>query len=179
MSEYPKVDIPENCCDGKKNEYLEKIKELLDDGCFDCCTNQYPVSRDSVKEVWAIAERMAAEIERLTTADVLSDEAAIATTKYIEELEADVTRLKAELEKYKEKIHHLYDINSELAQANSDTNFQLNFFKAELEKRSEVVRCGECKKQGSENCPRYHYDEVYMEHFYPEDNSYCEHGQRR
>ena len=90
MSEYPKVDIPENCCDGKKNEYLEKIKELLDDGCFDCCTNQYPVSRDSVKEVWAIAERMAKEIK---TKDGALTFALL-----------EVDRLKAEIEKREEVV---------------------------------------------------------------------------
>lgn len=77
-------------CDGKKNEYLEKIKELLDDGCFDCCTNQYPVSRDSVKEVWAIAERMAKEIK---TKDGALTFALL-----------EVDRLKAELEKRRKVV---------------------------------------------------------------------------
>jgi len=92
MSDYPKIEVPKNCCDGKKNEDAKKIKELLDDGCFDCCTNQYPVSRDSVKEVWAIAERMAAEIEQL------KEEVNETQTVYYSVLK-DNTRLKAELEK--------------------------------------------------------------------------------
>jgi len=151
MSDYPKIEVPKNCCDGKKNEDAKKIKELLDDGCFDCCTNQYPVSRDSVKEVWAIAERMAAEIERLETADVLSDEVALKNTKYIEELEAEITQLKAE-----------------------------------LEKRPEVVRCGECKKKDlGFTCPLICANAVIKaktktENFIVfDDNDFCSAGQRR
>ena len=128
------------------------------------------------------SERMAAYIEH--------------QKKIINNLGVEITRLKAELEKYNisafleteyamifemsdadkmDLISRLLRVNKNLA----NNNMELTKNIAELEKRSEVVRCGECKKQGSENCPRYHYDEVYMEHFYPEDNSYCEHGQRR
>ncbi len=123
MSDYPKIEVPKNCCDGKKNEDAKKIKELLDDGCFDCCTGCYPVSRDSVKEVWAIAERMAAEIDRL---------------------------------------------------------------KAELEKRPEVVRCGECKKKDlGFTCPLACANAVIeaktktKNFILFDDNDFCSAGQRR
>lgn len=52
----------------------------------------------------------------------------------------------------------------------------------ELEKRPEVVRCGECKKWQTENCLRrkvnYDYKEGFL-YFYPEKYGYCEHGQRK
>jgi len=144
MSDYPKIEVPKNCCDGKKNEDAKKIKELLDDGCFDCCTNQYPVSRDSVKEVWAIAERMAEEIEAAN------------------------------------------DLKNYWNNAYNDLIKENDALKDELEKRPEVVRCGECKKKDlGFTCPLACANAVIeaktktKNFILFDDNDFCSAGQRR
>ena len=38
--------------------------------------------------------------------------------------------------------------------------------------------CGDCEKWHTENCSRRHWDDNYIEYFYPEKDGYCEHGQR-
>lgn len=75
-----------------ENKDLKTIKECIHQIRWSDADGEYDMIIDA-------AERMAAEIERLETADVLSDEVALKNTKYIEELEAEITQLKAELEK--------------------------------------------------------------------------------
>jgi hypothetical protein len=79
------------------NENLEKIKQLCD---VEVPYNEVcSIHANALGEIQEAAECMAREIERFETADVLSDEVALKNTKYIEELEAEITQLKAELEK--------------------------------------------------------------------------------
>lgn len=145
MSDYPKIEVPKNCCDGKKNEDAKKIKELLDDGRFDCCTNQYPVSRDSVKEVWAIAERMAEEIEAAN------------------------------------------DLKNYWNNAYNDLIKENDALKSELEKRPDVVRCGECESWNPIEPLENNYSLIKPQgpcmirkdntYFYEDD--FCSRGQRK
>lgn len=56
--------------------------------------------------------------------------------------------------------------------------------KAELEKRPEIITCGECKLRGTDNCWLAEIDDTddeYETFWEPQtdDNDFCSHGQRR
>ena len=160
MSDFPKVEVPESCCEGEKNKDVEKIKELLDDGCFDCCTRCYPVSRDDVKEVWTITARMAEKIvEQESSLEVLYGD--------VDEYEKEIARLKAELDKFQqvvtscngndENIRQItHYINRAIIEGreNDECNLywiqcwdllrEIKDLKAEIASRPETLRCADC-----------------------------------
>ena len=166
------------------NKDLEIIKELLDDGCFDCCTNQYPVSRDSVKEVWAIAERMAEEIERLENEmntlmnKNLPEEMREMHRRQKEYIQHQRQHLKNMTRKYKNSLESKQKALWGMSKAIDSRDFDISRLKSELEKRQKVVFCKDCEKWHTENCPRRYWDDNYIEYFYPESNGYCEYGRR-
>ncbi len=131
MSDYPKVEVPESCCESEKNKNLKTIDDALNSGALNE-NDVFEFDSATVEIIYGAAERMAKEIK---TKDGALTFALL-----------EVARLKAE-----------------------------------LEKRPEVVRCGECTHGGeNEMCERTICRREFPsdEEWWLGDLEYCSLGQR-
>lgn len=70
-----------------------------------------------------------------------------------------------------------FSVNNKVNQAADLLAVEIARLKSELEKRPEVVRCGECEYY--ENCELYHKT-MCLRHVWSADkNDFCSHGKRR
>ena len=160
-----------------ENKDLEEIKQQLQVG-IDGMDWDGEFDDSAYKKIIEAASRMAAEnkqykeiAERLAASGNNSGMALI-------EFKTEIERLKEENTSYTigytEKCAEIEDLN--------ESNARL---KAELAKQPEVVRCGECKKKDTSECPQTGFkviDESDGDCCFLTmcgDNDYCSAGERR
>jgi hypothetical protein len=69
----------------------------------------------------------------------------------------------------------IYQSDGDIEALNSATETQQKVLDGRL---VEVIRCGECKKHDTINCPRKHYNEYEYSYFTDFGAEFCEKGER-
>ena len=93
-------------------------------------------------------------------------------------------RQTSRIEECEVKIQHLYDVNAELAQCNSEMTFKINYLTAELKERPHIVRCNKCRKHKTNECMivlmvgRCYFTNPSIDNHTPDD-FYCAYGDER
>lgn len=134
-------------------EYHVILGELIE------IENYHPNLVLQLQHIKAAASRMAKEVKT-------KDGALTFALLEVDRLKAENQRLQAIVEN---DVHH-YPIQMEIENA----KITINALKAELAKRPEVVRCGECSKHKQPSCP-WHRALIMND----PNEAFCSYGQRR